>query len=321
MKRLLLPLLLSATACGPAEGDDLGTVSQTFTGGTATEGYDEVVFVFRQDTGGGCTGVLVAPDKVITTASCVDAQPLGTMGDPCMQYAAPETLPTIVVAYGAVLNNELETLGDVVDLAVAPTDLCHNNLAVLTLDAPVDEMMATPRPVRTDAVTAGEAITGVGFGSTDGMSGGSSGEKNASAGTIACVYPDCAIPPMGDQATFVSEDLLGCDADGGAPAIDADGQVAGLVSFGDGFCDSYTGYTDVTRFTDWLATVGVAAPDPDPDPDPEPDPDPDSDQPLEPTSEDGGCTLTAPGSPRPSSTTLLALALGALLTLRRRKLR
>ncbi len=297
-----LPWLMAllGPACDPPDPNELGVLTQPVLDGTPTTAYEDVVAVRRGDA--PCTGVLVAPDLVLTARQC--AHPDADISTGCFRFSPPEVQEDLSVVFGPNADMPLHEIA-VVEHITEPEESCHDDLVLLRLATAVPSELAAPRPTRSAAIVPGEPLTLVGYGRA---SGGVTGIKHKATGTVRCVGgpPDCSATAgyLWSMALFESEDTTGCDGDGGAPALDADGLVIGLTSFATTMvCQPGVIYTDVTRFSDFL---GDFIQDDDFVPKPPPEV---ADQTLQLPPDGGGCSLARDGgAPPPTPAGLLGLA-------------
>ncbi len=302
---VMLTLLLTA-ACDSAAPPEVGTTLQAVAGGTATSAHEAVVFV-TTSTGLLCSGVLATDTHVLTTALCLGAT--WEDNDGCLRASAAPLADTPTVRFGADATAPDHTVA-ALDYEVVPPVHCHSNLAVLHLAEPVPLELATPRRVRAEAVVAGEPITLVGYDATT-PDAFPSGVKTVAEGSVSCVGVACP----GTEGTFQSEDAIACHGDGGSPALDGDGAVIGLTSyFWGNFCETGTGFVDVTAYHDVVHELLGISPEDEPEPS-EPEP---AEQTLQLGEETGGCAVARPERGSAPGLALFALALG-LLSLRTRR--
>jgi len=119
--------------------------------------------------------------------------------------------------------------------------LIGSDIAVLVLtEGPGD---ITPIPVRrsSPADLAGQTITAIGFGQ---IPSGGAGTKYTATGEVTTVD---------EEGFLIYVGSLTCQGDSGGPMVTADGEVAGVVSFGNGSCGSgYGAYNTVVGYFDLI---------------------------------------------------------------------
>jgi uncharacterized protein (TIGR03382 family) len=190
-------------------------------GGSADAGDPGVGLV--ETASGACTGVLIAPDAVITAGHCADALPItitfddGTYTATAItrhpQYASPSPL--------------------------------SNDLAVLTLDH-ASSVMPSPFVI---GVASGQVVQLVGDGA-DGSDG--SGARRTVTTSISAI----------DGPTFtITGPANACAGDSGAPAFvhGLSPTIAGIISSGQPACGGTSTSVRTSAYLPWLASIVPAA--------------------------------------------------------------
>ena len=208
-RALRLSLLLLLTAC-VAPGEPIGEGSSPIFNGARESGYPEVVFLYNQRNGAGCTATIVAPRLVLTAKHCIQGSgnsagppgdfllivgPAATSGT--AQYRVQEVRP---VPGSWDINS-----GDGTDVAVLI-------LARAAAEAPREMTFDSPGAI------SGGAFTAVGYGTTE--SGNNSRAKYSVGGRVQGVR---------GRQIFVEPSV--CPGDSGGPIIGPEGRIWGVASF------------------------------------------------------------------------------------------
>jgi secreted trypsin-like serine protease len=226
----------------------LATPVHAIVGGAApaTEGVFRSVVTIVGSRGNSCSGVLIAPDLVLSVAHCVG---------PGADYK--------IVEYG---RDRQPTLRDVKRVAAHPgfdmkTMLAHRataDVALLQLAAPKANPSAIGMP--SAPLAAGNRFTIAGIGVTVRGNGKSAGVVR-SAGLVATGHPGTLQIRLADPATNgTSAGLGGCTGDSGGPVFEEQqGRqvVIGVVDWSTGpngsdGCGGLTGVTPLTLYRDWI---------------------------------------------------------------------
>ncbi|HEY8076052.1 MAG TPA: S1 family peptidase [Labilithrix sp.] len=251
-------VFLGAAIVGCAGGDPmrehLGAARQAVLEGGVDDTTHAVLVV--EDPLMLCSGVLVAPDVLLTASHCVaSAEPDGTT---CADTHYPTGLnaaKTMQVYVGDSIDDPTVmrvTVAEVIPLAGEKT-MCGNDIAALRLAKPIASI--TPLVPRLDAPpVVGEAVSVVGFGVDDPSDLNSSGTRRrrddakvSFVGARAKTGPAAELS-AGDFAVSIGP----CGGDSGSPALDAQGRVMGIMSRGDKSSCADMAYTRIDGHADWL---------------------------------------------------------------------
>ena len=265
-----LLLAVSVTACSATTPDDEGSDDAKrrapIVNGTETSDYPATGMLLIQGQV-GCTGTLVAPNKVLTAAHCLDNVQADSLevGFGADQYQIDETVPVV----SAVQHPQWDSQS--------------NDVGVLTLaqDAQVPPVEMNPTM---DQGWIGKVVILVGYGVSDGPSQTGIGTKRMVDVTIDSL-----------EATTLhyttTQGKTACNGDSGGPAFYEDnGQlvVVGVTSYGDQQCQQYGVYTRVDAYLDWVQQE-ITNPSADPNDPNNPDPvDPNDPYPPDPSDPGGG---------------------------------
>jgi len=237
---------------------------------------DAVVAVFSTAESGigfHCSGALVAPNLLMTAASCISAQtnttPFACTADGEIdndgsgagelgELFLPER---IEVSVGPERGDEPAALGQSI-LGTGTTTVCRNDLAFVVLDRSLESVPILPIRL-TGVVQPGDTVTAIGYGLDNENSFG----KRLRADGLEVL--DVGVPPR----TFT----IGsgpCFGDFGGPALSSEtGAVVGVLSLTHGGCQSDLArnvYTDLAPFEE-LALRAFEAAGAEPLPSPETD--------------------------------------------------
>ncbi len=244
--------------------DEVRSVSQALVGGTELTTPSGTIAIGRQVEGvytTYCSGVLVAPDLVLTARHCVheliELDELRGIVCGATRFAqdAQLTQYRVSVAPAADYSDSDVSFG-VTQVSIPDSDeACGFDVALLSLDGAVPAELVDPVTPRlgTPAVP-GEALRAQGFGKDELGNPVVSGTlRENPAVEVDCVSGACS--PL-DEARlgpmeWVSRQTGVCPSDSGGPALDSEGHLLGVASRGPSDC-SFTIYGDVNLWEDWL---------------------------------------------------------------------
>ncbi len=272
-RRSLLALCVLALGCGVGlDAPPAAQVHQAVLGGTLDTTHREVVGVFVQpalSTGVGfCTGFLVAPNLVMTARHCVSDMDKSQLicADEVVQgtsYTAIRALaPAPASHFGVTEADDVVTtfpsMRGVSAVHVPPQSAglpnCGNDVALLELSAPMAAV--TPLALRDLLPVMTETFTAIGYG-YDGAAANSDGvrRRRSGLGILAIGQVRGASGRIASTAQDWVATLGPCGGDSGAPAIDEQGKVIGVMSRGNPTVCQQMIYTQVTPFRDWVKQI------------------------------------------------------------------
>jgi len=317
---LTLGLALFTTGCGSAEETER-TNAAVFGGAPAPD--DTAVVAVVNFAGGQCSGSLIAPNLVMTARHCVAKTAGEELQVVCGQtmFQPPDSPGAIfVVSLPAISNDKTDYLA-VEDIRMPDglsADLCGTDVVLLRLKTPLADDIVPLVPRLDPPVAPPETYSSVGFGIDESLPDKPSSVRKRLDGLKAvCIGGDCR------DGQVRTNEWVGsggpCQGDSGGPALDANGQIIGVVSRGASGCKQPV-FSDVTSRADWLKSEAIlaanAAQQPPPtwapcdeatacaDLSPKPDPSSTADGPAE------TCALSRAPTTNGSSRLLLLAALG-----------
>lgn len=245
MRRPVVALSLALSACAAsAEPPEVtANVAAPIIGGADSDASeDAVVLIMHYDAlqrGGstdGCTGVMLAPNLVLTARHCVsvtDPSAACTADGTAVaggQVTADHDAKALYVFAGPKRPDFISGLAKAARgaeiLTTGEKTICNGDLALIVLDRALEG--AKMAPLRLDApVAKGETVTAVGWGITDVTTSPATRQKRAGI-AITDVGPARALGP----AEFETGEGT-CAGDSGGPAFSSEtGAVLGVLSRG-----------------------------------------------------------------------------------------
>jgi hypothetical protein len=210
--------------------------------GVADRGADPAVVLLDIDGQGWCSGTLLAPDVVLTARRCIA---ILAGGEACPasgpQVAGQRDLTTIRVLVGEVAASAVERARVRSAIVADGGVLCGADIAVLALDATIDDI--APLAVHPTGAAVGDHVRSVGYGG---------GQK--------LVRDHVAVAATSSRELSLAE--APCDVTPGGPVIDeSTGQIVGVLSRTGPACDAPDGYDIATRADAFASLIeaGLAA--------------------------------------------------------------
>jgi hypothetical protein len=266
---LAAPALLALGCAGAGDGPEepVGRVEQAIEGGSPLKGHPEVVRLtwVSGDQASSCTGIIIAPDLVLTARHCVssfeepkkqcrDGEEAGAKGELSVAVRTTEGVDTLPVEEGSVLvpddeDGEPHCEADIA-LVRAPGLLGYRN----------ERWFWVASPRLDSALAPGETYSALGYGSTSGDGTGGGELRRRDGLRVSCLGVGCeattgALPQEWEGDAGV------CEGDSGGPAIDADDRVVGIASRSyDADCGSPV-YVSVFAWRWWLQRVALESAD------------------------------------------------------------
>lgn len=234
--------------------------SQTIKNGEVDQTNTAVVGMALQRGGGAsiCTGTLVAPNLVLTARHCV-SELSSRRGIRCGSTTFTGTMSADSVAVTTETRlRETRNFYAVSDIHTREsTEVCGNDIAMLTLERSIPSSEAEPRKPRLESsAQQGETYTAIGYG-RDGSRSGSSGVRRILENReVECVGDQCYGRYVKDAEWTGSGGT--CKGDSGGGAYASDGRVFGILSRGGGECSSAL-YSSVYKHRDWIRQIAGRA--------------------------------------------------------------
>ncbi len=240
----LVPLLGVLVACGGDSSEPSSSSAAAIVEGTSpAPAHDFVVALVdsRSDATEACTGVLVAPDVLLTARHCVAEKDTGSsvrcaVGDAALSfhpYSKPSSPKQIAFYKDVALGERLPVTAKSI-LVEGDHEACGQDVAAVVLNEPVADLPVAS--VRTTPPRVGEVLTVVGTGirSTQGASDVSIRGERGDVRVLAVGPAASEASDAGPSRPVVAGEFLAtvgfCFGDSGGPALDAQGAVVGLVS-------------------------------------------------------------------------------------------
>jgi hypothetical protein len=206
-----------------------------------------------------CSGVLLAPDLVLTAQHCVAYAPKLIDCDSAAFGPVVDPLRVLATASQAMWTSEA-TWARAREVRTPPgsSAVCGGDLALLVLESPFPSSAAEPVAPRLDrAPEEGELYSAVGFGNTNGIAKDAGVRRRRDGLRVECVGYRCGTSEQVAGSEWRGE-AGACSGDSGGPALDQEGRVLGITSRGPAGCDDPI-YGGLTVHRTWIAESAVAA--------------------------------------------------------------
>jgi hypothetical protein len=234
--------------------EDVGVVSQRIEGGYGDTGDAAVVGLAVVDEDGylmrTCSGVLIAPNLVLTAQHCV-AVTAEFESCAAARFGSPVDPAQLYVTQDASMWAQDTRWLSAVDVAVSPgaEGVCGRDLATIVLSGRVDDVAKPIQPRVVEAVESWEVYSAIGFGASEGDGDDAGIRRRRDDLTVLCVGPACSTPEVDGREWRGNHGV--CNGDSGGPAVDANGHVIGITSRGPSGCDDPI-YGGLVAHRDWI---------------------------------------------------------------------
>lgn len=242
-KRVWGLMMLVLAGCSAGQADDEADVElgrEAIVGGRSDRGKDPAVVAISIGGEGLCTGSLIAPNWVLTARHCVSNTDEAVQ---CPAHAAQVHGEQPADTFTILVGDDIDTARPVAigRRVVVPTSnvLCEHDVALIQLDRNVSGVT----PLALGSLAGVDAVRGVGFGRR--------GDRAAAGKKIS----RSGVRILETSAAEFEVGVLSCNGDSGGPALDAAGNVVGIVSRGGPNCSgsrSRNIYTRVDAFKGFI---------------------------------------------------------------------
>ncbi len=256
----LLPLLATAAHPGCADGEQAPAAAarveggaRAIVGGARERGHPEVVALTSASGALTCTGVLIAPQTVLTAAHCI--------GD--RRAPRPPHHAEVGAVVGDAANERARVRAYRVHEGYTPEGADGaspaHDLALLYLEAPLSP---TPALLASSPIEAGRRVTAVGYGVSNGFAQSGAGVRRSVE--LEALYSDPAAHGAWVASWTGEEPQDTCQGDSGGPALTrfmCESIIWGLVSSGPLFCQGRTHYAPIAANRDWIEARRATPPE------------------------------------------------------------
>ncbi|HEU4408753.1 MAG TPA: trypsin-like serine protease [Polyangiaceae bacterium] len=212
------------------------------------------------DKGGQCSGVVVAPNLVLTARHCVSAlKPAKSLCDGTT-FHPTQTLTVEIVG----LSDALDSLSVPAQNVAVPgegDELCGHDVALLRVPTLVRALRKRGVPIyepRFESnVRRSESYRAVGLGAYNAKGFGVGTRRERDGLSVDCAGRSCRSEGVGEREWRGSDAI--CSGDSGGPALDADGRLIGIVSRSNSSDCSKPVYASVYAWRGWLRDEALAS--------------------------------------------------------------
>ncbi len=235
---------------GENDEDDLGVVRVVRPRSGQVEG----------DRGGQCSGVVIAPDLVLTARHCVSAVRPGESLCKGTTFYPVQRLTVELVG----LTEAFESLAVPAENVAVPAEgdeLCGFDLALVRVPGLADSVreygVRVLEPRFGGEVEHGESYRAVGLGAYDARGSGVGTRRERGGLAVDCAGDGCESAMVGEREWRGSDAI--CSGDSGGPALDGEGRLIGIVSRANKSDCSKPVYASVFAWRGWLSGQAVEA--------------------------------------------------------------
>jgi MYXO-CTERM domain-containing protein len=259
--------LYGCAAEGEGEGEPLSVVQAPIEDGANDDDDLGVLRVVRQrsseaegDKGGQCSGVVIAPDLVLTARHCVSALRRGASLCEDTTFYPAQALTIELVALSETLDR-FEVPAENVSVPTEGGELCGYDVALVRV--PGLERAVRKRSVHVfeprfdGGVRHGESYRAVGLGAYNAEGNGVGTRRERGDLSVDCAGKACQSAGVGEREWRGSDAI--CSGDSGGPAIDDGGRLIGIVSRANSNDCSKPIYASVYAWRHWLSESAFEA--------------------------------------------------------------